>query len=195
MARSRCPRSPGVGRCREPRRDATGTTRLLRVGTCSVEWRSPYVQIFARSTRRNPSWRAHPAETRRTSPTGAASSSRAVAQRPRSPPGEGVSLAERQGEGLHSGRAPVRQMAERGRQAVRGGMVMLTLRCAASWATEGDELGEITASIELENPGDRDHFERGQGQESDVRRAGSEANEKRCLSADHMRLDVSVSPQ
>ena len=32
-------------------------------------------------------------------------------------------------------------------------------------------MGEITVNIELENPGDRDYFERGHGQESDIRRS------------------------
>ena len=36
-------------------------------------------------------------------------------------------------------------------------------------------MGEITVNIELENPGDRDHFERGHGQESDIRRSNVEA--------------------
>ena len=31
-------------------------------------------------------------------------------------------------------------------------------------------MGEIVVDVELENPGDRDHFERGYGEESDIRR-------------------------
>ena len=36
-------------------------------------------------------------------------------------------------------------------------------------------MGEINASVVLENPGDRDHFRRGYGQESDVRRSTVDA--------------------
>ena len=38
------------------------------------------------------------------------------------------------------------------------------------------EMGEIVVEVELENPGDRDHFERGYGRESDIRRSTIEAN-------------------
>ena len=37
--------------------------------------------------------------------------------------------------------------------------------------TEGGGMGEIVANIELENPGGRALFERGDDQESDIRRA------------------------
>ena len=36
-------------------------------------------------------------------------------------------------------------------------------------------MGEIVVEVELENPGDRDHFERGYGRESDIRRSTIEA--------------------
>ena len=36
-------------------------------------------------------------------------------------------------------------------------------------------MGEIVVAVELENPGDRDHFERGYGQVSDIRRSTIEA--------------------
>ena len=36
-------------------------------------------------------------------------------------------------------------------------------------------MGEVAVNVELENPGDRDHYERGHGQESDIRRTSIEA--------------------
>ena len=54
------------------------------------------------------------------------------------------------------------------------------IHSALSWkrsftAAGGGEVGEIVVNVELEDTGDRDHFERGHGQESDIRRTSIEA--------------------